>query len=180
MWYAVWVRTGEEEKLQKICQNMIIDSQNEEACFLPKYERAWKIKGKWEKRQEILFPGYLFFATEKPVELAGKLKQLPEFAQLLGDEEGLIPLYKHEVAFFKKYTNDNYVLEMSMGFLECDRLVITEGALKDYEGKVVHIDRHRRLATLELEFFGRQVNMTVGVEGCEEGLNGGIALYQKL
>ena len=164
MWYAVWIRTGQEEKLLKLCREKITDRQVMEDCFLPKYERAWREKGQWGKKEEILFPGYLFFVTDHPLLLGQELKKIPEFTKILGDEDGAIPLYEHEVDFLKKYTNDEHVMEMSMGFLEGDKLVITEGALKDYEGKVVHIDRHKRLATLEMEFFGRVVNMTVGVE----------------
>ncbi len=170
MWYAVWVRTGQEEKLVRLCRQCL---QQEEAadeetafesCFVPKYERAWRSKGCWEKREKVLFPGYLFFITEHPDRLYGLLKKIPEFTKLLGDEEGPIPLYKQEVEFLEKYTNQEHVLEMSVGEMVGNKLIVTDGALKGYEGKVVHFDRHRRLVMLEIEFFGRVVNMTVGVE----------------
>ncbi len=171
MWYAVWVRTGQEEKLLRLCRQFLQcgkDAEEEmsafESCFVPKYERAWRIGGCWEKREEILFPGYLFFITERPDMLYGLLKKIPEFTKLLGDEDGPIPLHEYEVEFLEKYTNQNYVLEMSAGEMIGDKLIVTDGALKGYEGKVVHFDRHRRFVTLEIEFFGRIVNMTVGME----------------
>lgn len=171
MWYVVWVRTGQEEKLLGLCRRRLgcekaADEEMPafESCFIPKYERAWRIKGHWETREEILFPGYLFFITEHLDSLHRLLKQIPEFAKLLGDDDGPIPLYEHEVEFLEKYTNPDHVLGMSKGEMIGDRLIVTEGALEGYEGKVVSVDRHRRFVTLEMEFFGRTVNMKVGME----------------
>lgn len=170
-WYAVWIRTGQEEKLVRLCRQRIQDEKDAgeeaaafESCFVLKYERAWRRKGCWEKREEILFPGYLFFITEYPDRLYRLLKKIPDFTKLLGDEEGPIPLYKQEIEFLEKYTNQEHVLEMSAGEMIGNRLTVTDGALKGYEGRVVHFDRHRRLVTLEIELFGRVVNMTVGME----------------
>lgn len=168
MWYAVWVRTGQEEKVLALCEKVLSDEDEREKpyeqCFLPKYERSRKLKGQWIRRKEVLFPGYLFFISDHADELARQLKSIPEFARILGDEQTPIALYPHETEFLRKHMNKDKVLEMSLGFLVGDRLVVTEGPLKDYQGKIVHIDRHKRLATLEIEFFGRIVNMKVGVE----------------
>lgn len=168
MWYAIWVRTGQEEKVLSLCEKIIRDREEEakayRQCFLPKYERAKKVEGRWIKQKELLFPGYLFFVSDHVEKLTKQLKNIPEFTKVLGDEQEPIALYFHEVEFLQKYTNEDKVLEMSLGFIEGDRLVVTEGPLKDYQGKIVHVDRHKRLATLEMEFFGRVVRMKVGVE----------------
>lgn len=164
MWFAVWVQTGHEEKVLKMCQKGLVDQRLVEACFLPKYERAWKEKGKWGKKEELLFPGYIFMVSKYPELLVKALREIPEFAKVLGDEEGPIPLYEQEVEFLERYTNQNRVLEMSTGILKGQELVITDGPLKEYKGKVIHIDRHKRQATLEMEFFGRIMTMKVGLE----------------
>lgn len=163
MWYAVWVRTGQEEKVLQMCSEML-----PEQCFLPRYERARKQNGKWIKLKEPLFPGYLFFISDNVEMLIDGLKMVPDFTKVLGDDQEPIALYPHEIDFLQKYTNENRVLEMSYGFLEGDRLVVTDGPLKDYQGKIVRIDRHKRLATLEMEFFGRVVRMKVGMEVVEK------------
>ena len=168
MWYVVWVRTGQEEKVLALCEKILRDRKEKtkpyEQCFLPKYERSRKLKGQWVRLKEVLFPGYLFFISDHVDELAGQLKNIPEFAKILGTEQIPIALAPHETEFLQKHMNRDKVLEMSLGFLVGDRLVVMEGPLKDYEGKIVHIDRHKRLATLEIEFFGRIVKMKVGVE----------------
>ena len=58
MWYAVWVRTGQEEKVPQMCKKMLL-----EQCFLPRYERARKQYGKWIKVEKPLFPGCLFLSV---------------------------------------------------------------------------------------------------------------------
>lgn len=40
MWYAVWVKTGQEEKILQMCSTML-----SEQCFLPRYELKRKMDG---------------------------------------------------------------------------------------------------------------------------------------
>lgn len=164
MWYAVWVQTGREEQIKMVCDRKLGSGNIYEECFLPKYEKPWKENGEWIKKQKILFPGYLFFVTEEPEELHQALKSIPQFAKLLGDREGPIPLYEDEVDFLKKHINKDKVFEISTGEYIGKKLVVTEGPLKDLTGKVVYVDRHGRQAVLEVEFFGRTVRMKVGLE----------------
>lgn len=53
---------------------------------------------------------------------------------------------------------------MSVGNLIGGKLEVMEGSLKNYQGKIIHIDRHKREATLEIDFFGRKVKTKVGLE----------------
>ena len=53
---------------------------------------------------------------------------------------------------------------MSEGYLVGSELVVSDGPLIDYQGKVMKIDRHKRTAVLELEFLGRKTKVTVGLE----------------
>lgn len=164
MWYAVWVCTGQEEKVRKLCCEKLTDSKAFEGCFLPRYEIEKKEKGKWIKREEILFPGYLFFVAENAEKLSEELRRFPEFTRILGDEDGPIPLYQHEVDFLQRFADDNQVFGMSVGDLIGGKLEITSGPLKDYQGRVIQVNRHKRQAILEMEFFGRIINMKVGLE----------------
>ena len=163
-WYAVWIQTGKEEQIRDICRRRLADKQIYEDCFVPKYERPWRENGVWIKKLEVLFPGYLFFVTEDAVGLRRELKGLPEFSMVLGDNEGPIPLYQDEIDFLQKHVNQDKVFEISLGEVIGKELVVVDGPLKDLAGKVVHVDRHKRQAVLEVEFFGRVVRMRVGLE----------------
>lgn len=135
-----------------------------EECFIPTYEKYRKVKGQPTKQLAHLLPGYLFFVSDHPQELQKLLKRIPEFAKTLGDDDGAIPLYQEEVEFLQKYTDEERILKMSEGYLVGSELVVTDGPLKDYQGKVMKIDRHKRTAVLELEFLGRKTKVTVGLE----------------
>lgn len=164
MWYAVWVQTGREDRMLELCKMLF---QNSDVCddyFLPKYERAKKVDGQWTNIQTLLFPGYLFLVSDKPEELQTQLKSVPEFAKVLGDDDGPIPLYDEEVKFLENCMNKEKVVEMSTGYIEGDSLMITDGPMKDYKGKVIKIDRHKRVATLEVNFFGGTTEVNVGLE----------------
>lgn len=53
---------------------------------------------------------------------------------------------------------------MSSGIIENDRVQILSGPLMGMEGNICRIDRHKRMAYMEIEMFGRTVEMKVGLE----------------
>lgn len=53
---------------------------------------------------------------------------------------------------------------MSSGIIENDRVQILSGPLMGMEGNIRRIDRHKRIAYMEIEMFGRTVEMKVGLE----------------
>lgn len=156
------VRLGELCAMQ--WKDIHFQEQYLEICFIPTYEKYRKVKGQPTKQLAHLLPGYLFFVSDHPQELQKLLKRIPEFAKTLGDDDGAIPLYQEEVEFLQRYTGDERILKMSEGYLVGSELVVTDGPLKDYQGKVMKIDRHKRTAVLELEFLGRKMKVTVGLE----------------
>ena len=63
MWYAVQVRTGEEEKTKLLCNKMISKEILEE-CFIPYYEQKKKYVGKWHITNEILWGSVALLGTD--------------------------------------------------------------------------------------------------------------------
>ena len=53
---------------------------------------------------------------------------------------------------------------MSTGVIEGDQVIVTEGPLRGYEALISMIDRHKRLAFLEMHMFGRTKIVKVGLE----------------
>lgn len=43
------------------------------------------------------------------------------------------------------------------------RLIVTEGPLMGWENQIVHIDRHKRLATLQINMWGRKTKINLGL-----------------
>ena len=55
------------------------------------------------------------------------------------------------------------MVKYSEGYIEGDKLVVTSGALKDFEGKVKKILRHKRLVVMEFSLLGQTVEVTLGL-----------------
>ena len=74
------------------------------------------------------------------------------------------PLVQEEVELLMRIGTDKQLVEMSSGIIENDRVRILSGPLMGMEGNIRRIDRHKRIAYLEIEMFGRTVEMKVGLE----------------
>lgn len=166
MWYVVQVMTGQEHNIMNLCRNNLLGEQEE--TFIPLYERKKKMRGNWEICQAILFPGYVFFQTEDVQDLFYRLKKVSGLTKILRTGEDFTPLHETEVAFLQRFGKDKHVVEMSVGYIEGDEVIITIGPMADWQGKVKKIDRHKKIAVLEVEFFGRLTDVTVGLEIVEK------------
>lgn len=92
-----------------------------------------------------------------------RLKEIKTMTKLLKTGEEITPLYSEEEEYLKRLQDEEHVVRYSEGWLEGDRLVISEGALKGYEGKIKKILRHKRLVVLEVPLLGRKVEVTLGL-----------------
>lgn len=163
MWYVVQVRSGLEEAICLQCRRLISDTVLVR-CFVPYYKAKKKYQGKWHTEERILFPGYVFMITDHPERLYLELKKVSGLTKMLGTGDDIIPLTEEEVKFLKTFGREEQVVDMSEGIIENDTVKILKGPLKGREGFIKKIDRHKRKAYLEVEMFGRTVEMQVGVE----------------
>ena len=166
MWYVVQVISGQEHNIAEICKIKML--QENEEVVIPMYQRKKKIKGKYELCQAILFPGYVFFDTDEVEDLFYRLKDIKQLTRILRTGDDFTPLHEKEVAFLSQFGRKKHVVEMSVGYIEGDEVIITSGPMVDWTGKVKKIDRHKMIAVLEVEFFGRMTDVTVGLEIVEK------------
>ena len=92
-----------------------------------------------------------------------RLKEIKVMTRLLTTGEEITPLYRDEEDYLRSLQDEAHVVRYSEGYLEGDRLVVTEGALAGYEGKIKKILRHKRLVVLEVPLLGRTVEVTLGL-----------------
>jgi transcriptional antiterminator NusG len=164
MWYVVQVVGGKEKRVLTLIEKIIERTAFEE-CFIPQYEVMKRFRGQWHTCTEILFPGYLFFVTDCADGLAQELRNVPAFTKLLSNGGKFIPLNVDEVAWISAFTKqDSRVIEMSEGIIEGDKVIVFKGPLMNYSGQIRKIDRHKRIAYLDIEMFGRTMSIKVGME----------------
>lgn len=167
MWYVIQVLTGTEEGIKAQCEKRIAPEILQQ-CFIPYYEEKEKYEGTWHTLSKVLFPGYVFLITEQPEELMIELKKVMGMTKLLGTGNEIVPIKEKEQALLERLSNESHVVEISTGIMEGGLVRILEGPLQGMEATIRRIDRHKRKAWIEVEMFGRVMEMLVGCEIVEK------------
>lgn len=162
--YVIQVTGGRETHARDLVERLLGELVGE--CFIPRREVFRRVDGEWVTLSETLFPGYVFVRTDQIQQVSQRLGSVPAFTRLLGkSDERIIPLSDDEVAWLDALLKPvSKVLEASMGVLEGDRVIVTEGPLKGHEAQISKIDRHKRAAYLDMRMFGRHKTIKVGLE----------------
>lgn len=163
-WYVIQVKSGREEKIKETCQHLI-SPEIYEACFVPKCKRMKKYHGKWDEVEEILFKDYVFMITDHIDVLFNQLKLIPDLTKVLGnDGSNILPILEDEAKALLKFGKSKHIIEMSKGYIVGDEVNIISGPLVDYHGKIAKINRHKRVAFIELKLFDQITTVKVGLE----------------
>lgn len=169
-WYVIQTMSGKEDILIRYIEEYV-DSSVVKECFIPKRERKKKIDGKWRVITEKLFRGYIFVVTGEPVGLFFALKQIPMLSKLLSDGEYTFEkLNNKEVDFISRIGSGrpDHISKISKvefdEYSEGDEVVYIEGDLKSFEGQIKRFDKHRRVAVVETELFGRKTEVYLEFE----------------
>lgn len=163
MWYVIQVFTGTEENIRHQCEKLI-GQEVLERCFIPYYEEKKKYQGEWHTKMRVLFPGYVFLVSEQLSKLQKELNKVQGLTRLIGAGEDVIPLSEEEVMLLERLGHKEQIVGMSVGVIENERVRILEGPLMGMEGDITKIDRHKRKAWIEVEMFGRIMEMQIGCE----------------
>lgn len=163
-WYVIQVKSGYEHKIAEKCE-ILISSKILHECFIPEYICRKKYQGIWQDVKDVLFPGYIFMITDHIEELNVELRKVPDFTKILGKKETEIyPLEEKEVMFLETFGKEEHLVEMSIGFIQGDKIHVTQGPLQGKEGMITKIDRHKRIAYIQLSMFNKETTAKVGLE----------------
>lgn len=162
--YVIQVTAGKEERARRLILRLLSDAV--EDCYTPAYEVMRRVRGEWRLVRGTLLPGYVFVQTSDPEKVAHGLRDVPAFTRLLGNsDESFTHLTADEVSWLNAFTNiKTHVVEMSEGVIEGDQVMVTKGPLRGHEAQIARIDRHRRLAELDVYMFGRMKRIKIGLE----------------
>lgn len=167
MWYVIWVESGKEHKVRGIIESQV-SAETYERIVIPEKRIQKKFRGEWKEVQSVLFPGYLFVVAEDIAEFAAALNAVPEFTKMLKMDYEIAAIYPEEEAMLTRLVDQDEVVKMSEGIIENDRVVIFDGPLQGMEGTIKRINRHKRIAVLQMELFERVMQVEVGLEIVEK------------
>ena len=163
MWYVIQVQTGREEQIIAEIESYEVRQYCDE-IFAPRCERKKRYLGEWHLETGLLFPGYLFVISSRPEELYQALKRIPRLTKLLGTGEKWTAMSEEDIRIVELLSGRDHLMKLSEGYMQGDEVTVTGGPLKGLEGKISRIDRHKRLAWLKVELFGRTVELQAGLE----------------
>lgn len=112
-----------------------------------------------------MFPGYVFLESEDEGILS---EELERFGIFFGQKNQLLKVDREAEEFLKRLCGAAYHLEMSRGVLHQGSARITEGPLKGMEKRISRIDRHKRLARVEMRIKPDNHYIQAGLEITEK------------
>ncbi|MDO4590662.1 MAG: antiterminator LoaP [Slackia sp.] len=164
MWYVIQVVGGKEDETLELLRR-IVDRSIVLEAFIPRRHVMHRRDGVWRTVDEILFPGYLFVVTHDPEGLVRQLRRVPRFTRLLGESNRkFVPLPAREVELLKEFGGPFHVVGMSQGVIDGDCIRIEKGPLKGREAIIRKVDRHKRIAFVEMDVMGRRKTVKLGLE----------------
>ena len=160
MWYVVQVRAGREQFVADCC---IREAISDEEVFIPKIDYERRTRGNDELITRPMFPGYLFFETKDPEDLFFRLKKVNGMTRILETDGEFTPLSEDEEQLFTKLGGKEHLVTVSTGYKQGNNVVITDGPLKIFDGKILRIDRRKRTAVIEVALMGEVRQIRVGL-----------------
>ena len=163
VWVVAQVTVGKEDEIKESCSDMVPKDVLED-IFVPKHVRLKKYRGEWRRETRPLYSGYVFMVTHDPKALEKALIKVPGRHRLLKADDIILTVSDEEKTFINRIAGRDNIVDISVGYKEGDRIKIVSGPMLGLEGDIVHVDRHKRLVTINVSLFGRAVKTTLGLE----------------
>ncbi len=166
-WYVLFVQTGREHKIENFLKEQL--DSNLFIPFVPLQETLFRIAGTVKKELKPLFPGYIFVESELTSQEFIRRTSTLLYAShmivgLLKYSDTEIAMRESERRMLLSLCNDGHCIESSSGIIEGTRIYITDGPLKGRESIVKKVNRHKRLAWIEMEFMGELRRIGISLE----------------
>ena len=162
MWYVIWTSSSHERSCLKLLEEKFSDLYTR--VYIPTRTVSRKRGSEWQLEQSALFPGYLFVDSDRIEDLADRLRFHSGFNIVLSTDGEYLPLTEEESGFADDLYNRGGNFDSSVGIIDGDEIKVTGGPLVGHEGIITKIDRHKRIAFVEVRMFGKKIRTKVGLE----------------
>lgn len=151
-YFVILVESGREFRVKDHIQEFL---ESNEHVLLPTRELYIKKGGKTSIKTQPLFSGYLFLQKETiSGEFLNNLKKIRGFFKFLNSNKDIKPLTKDDVSTLGSFLHRDYNAHVSkVIFNSDDRIVVKEGPLKEFEGRIIKVDRRKRRAKVQLTMY---------------------------
>lgn len=157
-WYAIHTYSGYEDSVANSLKQRVESLGFENKIFnilVPK-EKKIRIKGgKRETIEEKIYPGYVLVEMMVDDDSWYVVRNTPSVTGFIGAGTVPTPLAKEEVDHLLKRIGTEetkYKVDVQVD----DRVKITDGAFKDFDGKISEVDMERGRIKVLVTIFGRE------------------------
>jgi transcriptional antiterminator NusG len=159
-WYALYVKTGEEERVKTRLEYRFSD---EVAVIVPKRRLKIRKAGKWRECIKPLYPGYVLVNGNFNVDQYYKTKSVPGLLRVLKSGKDPVKVPLDEIEFITKLFQGTDTIDVSDVLFINGRVVVTDGPLTSLEGNIVNINRRKGRAKVKLKFLGEERLVDLGI-----------------
>ncbi len=146
---CLMVTTGQEEYVR-----LLLEAMHLGRGIIPKRVRVRKIRDEWKQDEVPLLPGYLFVHEEEEIPV-WKYQQLVNVLRVLRyDREPYGYMRNRDMLFAQTLFRVEGRITPLEAVGEGNFVRITDGLLKDLNGTVLTVDRHKRQAKIRLDLMG--------------------------
>lgn len=163
MWYVVQTISGREQASIEKCRNAL-PGEIAMRIFSPVCQFEKLFKREWKIEAGIAFPGYVFIESESPERLEKELRNISSVVTPVCIGGGFYPIRKEEEEMLLHMMDENNCIRTSVGYQVDQKLIVRSGPLSGLEEHVKWIDRHKRVADVEILLFEERRKMRVGLE----------------
>jgi transcriptional antiterminator NusG len=161
-WYALFVKTGEEETMRSFLN--IICQEDRLEVLIPKRMLQERRGGKTYIKTKVLFPGYVLIRTEMDYNLYYRLCQIPNVYTVIKNEQEPVPIPEEEMAPILALTRYGEVIDFSKVYREGREVRVISGPLKGLEGLIEKFDHRKKRVKISLDFMGEKRTVYIGAE----------------
>ena len=160
-WYALFVKTGEEEKVREKLEYRFKGS--ELSFIVPKRKLMERKEGKWKEKIRTLFPGYILVNGTIGAEEYYLLAAVPGLLKVLKNNWDPLEIPEQDMTVIKKLICNGETIDQSRVFIESKKVIVIDGPLLGLEGFIHSIDKRKGRAKIQLNFAGepRLVDLSV-------------------
>ena len=156
-WYVLHTYSGYEDSVAKNLKHRVESLGMEDKIFQVLVPKEKKIKirnGKRKTTEEKIYPGYVLVEMIVTDDSWYIVRNTPNVTGFVGAGTTPIPVSKAEITeLIQRNSEDSpkYKINVAIG----DRVKITDGPFKDYDGKVSELDQDQGKVKVMISLFGR-------------------------
>lgn len=163
-WYALFVMTGEEEKVKERLLYRF-RGRDDLRIVVPMRKIRERREGKWEVKLKTLFPGYVLYNGIMEISDYYNMKEVPGLLRVLKNEYEPLEICKEEIYVINRLMCNGEIIGVSTLYKSGDKIVVADGPLAGLEGLIESVDARKGRAKVRLNFIGesRLVDLAINM-----------------